>query len=139
MQNKQHISRNFSQPRYHVWLWQEFKLCHTGTHHVAFLGFQKKSLEFSITWNKINSSLDLLISYPSITQIQIKHSLPTSFKFRVNLYIKIILSKTRENSRLKIRYLKQSNYLSFPFQEIVLRVLIIYLALKVNQTHFRHY
>ena len=32
--------------------------------------------------------------------------LPTSFKFRVNPYIKTILSKTRENSRLKTRYLK---------------------------------
>jgi hypothetical protein len=31
----------------HVWLWWEFKLCHTGTHHVAFLCFSKdKSLEF---------------------------------------------------------------------------------------------
>jgi hypothetical protein len=32
--------------------------------------------------------------------------LPMSFKFRVNSYIKIVLSKTRENSRLKTRYLK---------------------------------
>ena len=32
--------------------------------------------------------------------------LPTSFKFRVNSYIKAVLSKTRENSRLKTRYLK---------------------------------
>ena len=32
----------FFQPKYkHVWLWQEFKLCHTGTHHVAFLCFSK--------------------------------------------------------------------------------------------------
>ena len=72
-----------------------------------FCVFQKINLHnFSVTWNKINSSSDLLISYPSITQTQIKHSLPTSFKFRVNSYIKTILSKTRENSRLKTRYLK---------------------------------
>jgi hypothetical protein len=32
--------------------------------------------------------------------------LPMSFKFKVNLYIKTILSKTHENSRLKTRYLK---------------------------------
>jgi hypothetical protein len=32
--------------------------------------------------------------------------LPTSFKFRVNPYIKSVASKTRENSRLKTSYLK---------------------------------
>ena len=32
--------------------------------------------------------------------------LPTSFKFRVNSYIKTDVSKTQENSRLKTRYLK---------------------------------
>ena len=32
--------------------------------------------------------------------------LPTSFMFRVNSYIKTIVSKTREHSRLKTRYLK---------------------------------
>ena len=72
-----------------------------------FCVFQKINLRnFSVTWNKINSSSDHLISYPSITQTQIKHFLPTSLKFRVNPYIKTILSKTRENSRQKTRYLK---------------------------------
>ena len=72
-----------------------------------FYVFQKVNLQnFSVTWNKINSSSTLLISYPSITQTQIKHMLPTSFKFRVNSYIKTVVSKTRENSRLKTRYLK---------------------------------
>jgi hypothetical protein len=32
--------------------------------------------------------------------------LPMSFKFRVNSYIKSVISKTRENSRLKTRHLK---------------------------------
>ena len=73
---------------------------------LPFYVFQKKSLEFSVTWNKINSSLDLLISYPSITQTQTKHFLPMSFKFRANSHVKIILSKTRENSWLKTSYLK---------------------------------
>ena len=69
--------------------------------------FQKINLQnFSVTWNKINNSSNLLISYPLITQTQIKHMLPTSFKFRVNPYIKTILSKTQENLRLKTRYLK---------------------------------
>ena len=72
-----------------------------------FCAFLKINLQnFSVTWNKTNSSSNLLISYPSITQNQIKHMPPTSFKFRVNPYIKTILSKTRENSRLKTRYLK---------------------------------
>ena len=72
-----------------------------------FYVLQKINLQnFSVTWNKINSSSDLLISYTSITQTQIKHMLPTSFKFRVNSYIKTVVSKTRENSRLKTRYLK---------------------------------
>ena len=72
-----------------------------------FYVFQKINLQnFSITWNKINSSSDLLISYPSITQTQIKHLLPTSFKFRANSHVKTVISKTRKNSRLKTRYLK---------------------------------
>ena len=72
-----------------------------------FYVFQKINLQnFSVTWNKINNSSDLLISYPSITWTQIKYMLPTSFKFRVNSHIKTVLSKTRENSRLKTRYLK---------------------------------
>ena len=107
-----------------------------------FYIFQKINIwNSSITWNKINNSSDLRISYPSITQTQIKHMLPTSFKFGVNYYIKIVLSKTRENSRLKTRYLKGimteqlfiisivRDYLQSPF---------IYLALfsffKKNQT-----
>ena len=73
-----------------------------------FYIFEKINLQnFSITRNKINSSSDLLISYQSITQTQLKHMLPTSFKFRVNSYIKAVLSKTQENSRLKTRYLKE--------------------------------
>jgi hypothetical protein len=32
--------------------------------------------------------------------------LPMSFMFRVNFYIKIVISKTQENSRMKTRYLK---------------------------------
>ena len=72
-----------------------------------FYIFQKINLQnSSITWNKINNNSDLLISYPLITQTQNKHSLPTSFKFRVNLYIKSVVSKTQENSWLKTRYLK---------------------------------
>ena len=73
-----------------------------------FYVFQKINLQnFSITWNKINSSSNLVISYPSITQTLIKHMLPTSFNFKVNPYMKIVLSKTWENSRLKTRYLKR--------------------------------
>ena len=87
-----------------------------------FYVFQKKSLEFSITWTKINSSSDLLISYPSITQTQIKHILSMSFKFRAISYVKSISSKTQENSRLKTRYLKgitKEHYSSFPSWEII--------------------
>jgi hypothetical protein len=32
--------------------------------------------------------------------------IPMSFKFRVNSYIKSVISKTQENLRLKTRYLK---------------------------------
>ena len=72
-----------------------------------FYVFQKINLLNSgVTQNNINSSSDLLISYPSITQTQIKHMLPTSFKFRANSHVKSISSKTQENSRLKTRYLK---------------------------------
>ena len=68
----------FFQPKYkYVWLWQEFTLCHTGSHHVEFYVFQKINLQnSSITRNKIDSSSHLLISYPSITQTQFKHCYP---------------------------------------------------------------
>ena len=108
-----------------------------------FCVFQKINLQnFSVTWNKINSISDLLISYLSITQTQIKHMLPTSFKFRVNPYIKTILSNTRENSRLRSRYLKGitieqlfiisilRDYVQSPFLFIQLLK-----EIKANQTH----
>ena len=68
--------------------------------------------------------------------------LPTSFKFRVNPYIKIVLSKTHENSRLKTRYLKRitteqlfiisilRDYLQSPFYFIQLLK-----QTKANWTH----
>ena len=109
-----------------------------------FCIFQKMNLQnFSVTWNKINNSLDRLISYPSITQTQIKHMLPTSFKFRVNSHIKTILSKTQENSKLKTRYLKGitteqlfiisilRDYLQSPFYFIQ----HLKIKPKANQTH----
>ena len=107
-----------------------------------FYVFQKINLQnFSITWNKINNSLDLLISYLSITKTQIKHMLPTSFKFRVNSYIKTVVSKTREKSRLKTRYLKgimieqlfiisiARDYSQSPF------IQLLKIKLKENLTH----
>ena len=114
---------------------QEFIVYH-------FCVFQKINLwNFSVTWNKINSSSDLLISYPSITQTQIKHMLPTSFKFRVNSYLKTVVSKTQENSRLKTRYLKgimieqlfiisiARDYSQSPF------IQLLKIKLKENLTH----
>jgi hypothetical protein len=60
--------------------------------------------------------------------------LPTSFKFRVNSYIKVVLSKTQENSRLKTRYLKgiaTEQLFVMSIQEITFRVLFIQL-LKIE-------
>ena len=72
-----------------------------------FYVFSKdKSPELKCHLEQDKQHSDRLISYPSITQTQIKHMLPTSFKFRVNSYIKTVVSKTRENLRLKTRYLK---------------------------------
>jgi hypothetical protein len=59
--------------------------------------------------------------------------LPTSFKVKVNLYIKTILSKTRENSRLKTRYLKgitTEQLFITSIQEIILSPLYLLTALK---------
>ena len=59
--------------------------------------------------------------------------LPTSFKFRVNSHVKSISSKTRENSRLKTRYLKgitTEQLFIISIMRIHLQVLFIYLALK---------
>ena len=108
-----------------------------------FYVLQKINLQnFSVTWNKINNSLDILISYPSITYTQIKHMLPTSFKFRVNPYIKTVLSKTRENLRLKTRYLKgitteQLFIISILRGYLKSPLLFIQLLkeIKANQTH----
>jgi hypothetical protein len=61
--------------------------------------------------------------------------LPTSFKFRVNPYIKTILFKTQENSRLKAMYFKEiiteQLFIIFILRDYH-RVFIIYLALKRN-------
>ena len=107
-----------------------------------FMFFKTNLQNFSVTWNKINSSSDLLISYPSITQTQIKHMLPMSFKFRVNPYIKIILSKTQKNARLKTRYLKgitteQLFIISILRDYLKSPLLFIQLLkeIKANQTH----
>jgi hypothetical protein len=58
--------------------------------------------------------------------------LPTSFKFRVNSYIKSVVSKTQMNSRLKTRYLKgiMTEQLSIIFIARAYLDSIIYLALK---------
>ena len=69
-----------------------------------FLKDKSPELQYHLKQDKQQLRPSHIIS--SITQTQIKHMLPTSFKFRVNPYIKTILSKTRENSRLKTRYLK---------------------------------
>ena len=111
-----------------------------------FMFFKRNHQNFSVTWNKINSSSDLLISYLSITQTQIKHMLSTSFKFRGNPYIKSILSKTQKNSRMKTRYLKEitteqlfiisilRDYLQSTFLFIQL-----FKEIKANQTHFFYF
>ena len=106
-----------------------------------FYVFQKINLQnFSITWNKINNSSDLLISYLSITQTQINHMLPTNFKFRVNSYIKTVLSKTRENSRLNTRYLKEitiEQLFIISIQEITFGVHLFIQFLKIkSDTNF---
>ena len=112
-----------------------------------FCVFQKINFQnFSVTWNKINSNSDLLISYPSITQTQIKHSLPMSFKFRVNPYVKTILSKTWENSRLESQVLER-NYNRATIHHFHLRDhsesslfanQLLKIEIKVNQTHTFH-
>ena len=107
MQNKQHVCKSF--PNLNI-MYDFGRNSNFVTQELImqdFHIFQNINLQnFSVTWNKINSSSDLLISYLSITQTQIKHMLPTSFQFKVNSYIKAVLSKTRKNSRLKTRYLK---------------------------------
>ena len=106
-----------------------------------FIFFKRNFQNFNVTWNKINSSSNLLISYPSITQTQIKHMLSTSFKFRANSHVKSISSKTRENSRLKTRYLKelqQSNYSSFPSCEIIFKFFLFIQLLKTRQETKAH-
>ena len=108
-----------------------------------FYVFQKINLlNFSITWNKINNSSDLLVSYPSITQTQMKLVLPTSFKFRVNSYIKIVVSKTWENSRLKTRYLKgitiEQLFISFIIRDYLQSPFLFYLAPKNKLKQTRH-
>ena len=143
MQCKQHIGGSFPNPNMIQVLVGIQALSYRSSSCRIFIFFQKINLRnFCVTWNKINNSSDLLISYPLITLTQIKHMLPTSFKFRVNPYIKIILSKTRENLRLKTRYLKGitteqlfiisilRDYLQGPFYFIQLLKQI-----KANWTH----
>ena len=132
MHSKQHMSGCFSNLKCMALVGIQAVLQELIMQH--FYVFQKINLQnFSITWNKINNSSDLLISYLPITQTQIKHMLHTSFKFRVNPYVKIILSKTRENSRLKDRYLKGitiEQLFIISIQEIILSPLYFIQLLK---------
>jgi hypothetical protein len=63
--------------------------------------------------------------------------LPMSFKLRVNSYIKTIISKTRENLRLKTRYLKgitiEQLFIIFIARDYH-QSLFIYSALKNKKT-----
>ena len=107
MQNKQHICGSF--PSINIMYGSGRNLGFVIQELIMqkFYVFQEINLQnFSIAWNKINNCSDILISYPSITQTQTRHMIPTSLKFRINSYIKSVTAKTRKNSRLKTRYLK---------------------------------
>ena len=108
-----------------------------GTHHIECLCFfQKINLwNSSITRNKINNSSDLLISYSSITQTQIKHMLPTSFKFRVNSYIKILGEFKDENQVLEWNYNRATIH-HFYVKRLSFTVFLFIQLLKIkNQAH----
>ena len=98
-------------------------LSYRNSSYCLFIFLKGNLQNFSITWNKI--------SYPYLDLDQAL--LPTSFKFRANSHVKIVISKTRENSRLKTRYLKwiiTEQLLMISIMRIHLQVLFIYLALK---------
>ena len=109
---------------------------------IYHLSFSKdKSIEFQCCLEQDKQQLRPSHIISSITQTQIKHMLPTSLKFRVNPYINTMLSKTRENSRLKTRYLKgitakqlfiisiSRDYSKSPF------IQLLKIKLKENLTH----
>jgi len=72
--------------------------------NVGFWVFENKSPELSNARSKINSSLDLhvLISYLDLPQTYAS----TNFRFKLNSYINVVMSKTQKNSLLKTRHLK---------------------------------
>jgi hypothetical protein len=62
-----------------------------------------------------------------------------SFKFRANSYVKLILSKTQENSKLNTKYLKGiiiEQLFIFSMRDY-LHIPIIYSILKNKMTHLK--
>ena len=77
MQNKQHISGSFPSLDKHVWLQQEFKLCHTGSHHVIFLCFLKEisRIQYHLEQDKqqLRPSHIISINYLDLDQAYATH------------------------------------------------------------------
>ena len=80
------MSGSFPSLKQHVWLWQNFKLCHTGTHHVVFLCFSKdKSLElqYHLEQDKqeLRPSYIISVNYLDLDQANATHEFQAQSKF----------------------------------------------------------
>ena len=101
---------------------------------------QELIMQHFYVFQKINSSSDLLISYSSITQTQIKHMLPTSFKFKGNLYQNNLIQNSGE-FKAKNQVLER-NYNRATIHHFYVRVYsessLFYSALKNKFKQTRH-
>ena len=91
MQNKQHISGSFPSLDKHVWLWQEYKLCHTGSHHVAFLCFSKEisRIQYHLEQDKqqLRPFHIISVNYLDLDEAYATHEFQVQIKFscQINL------------------------------------------------------
>ena len=76
----------FFQSKYHIWLQQEFKFCHTRAHHVGFLYFSKdKSLELQCHLEQDKQQLRpshiISVNYIDLDQAYVTHEFQVQSKF----------------------------------------------------------
>ena len=133
----------FFKPKYHVWLWWEFKFHHTGTHHVTFLCFSKsKSLELQCHLEQDKQQLRpshiIPINYLDLDQAYDTHEFQVQSKsLYQNSHIQNSGEFKAKNQVLERNYNRATIH-HFHFKGLSSEsILFIYLLkeIKTNQTH----
>ena len=133
--------RKFSYSKYHIWLWQKFKLCHTGAHHVAFLCFLKDKspeLQYHLEQDKqqLRPSHIISINYLDLDQAYATHEFQVQSKFLYQIsHIQNSREFKAENQVLERNYNRATIH-HFHCKRLSQSPLFIELLKIENQRHF---